>query len=66
MIEPAGSDSGRELRSALEVLRGAQIKARQRSRSLQLKGLINVADDDAERALALLVASNIRASIRPN
>jgi len=67
-IEPQGRDANiaDEVQRALEVLRGAHITARRRVRSLEMRGLIQVPDADAERAVSLLLAANIRAAIRPS
>jgi len=64
---PRGNaDVAAATKKAIEILRQAGIKARRRVRSLMMKGLIQVPDADAERALNLLVAASIRASIRPS
>jgi muramoyltetrapeptide carboxypeptidase LdcA involved in peptidoglycan recycling len=60
------ADISAATKKAIEVLRQAGIKTRQRSRSLEKKGLVQVPDADAERALNLLAAANIRASVRPS
>ena len=60
------ADAAAATKKAIEILRQADIKARRRVRSLMMKGLIQVPDADAERALNLLAAANIRASIRPS
>jgi hypothetical protein len=67
-IEPLGDDAdvAPETKRAIEVLRQAKIKARRRTRSLERQGLIQVADADAERALDVLLAANIRAAVRPS
>ena len=65
-IEPQGGDLVREVKRAIEILRQAGVAARRRSRSLEHKGLIQVADADAERALGLLSGSNFRAATRPS
>jgi hypothetical protein len=63
-IESPRGDVG--VQTALGVLRQANIKARRRTRSLKISGLVQVPDADAERAVNLLIAANIRASIRPS
>jgi len=67
-IEPQRRDAdvAAELQRALVALRKARIKARRRVRSLEMMGLIQVPDADAERAVSLLLAANIRAAIRPS
>ena len=60
------ADVAAEVQRALEVLRRARIRARRRVRSLEMKGLIQVPDADAERAVSLLLAANIRVAIRPS
>ena len=60
------ADVAAEVQRALEVLRRARIKARRRVRSLEMKGLIQVPDADAERAVNLLLAANVRVAIRPS
>jgi hypothetical protein len=65
-IDPQRSDVAAEVQRALEVLRRADIRARPRVRSLEMKGLIQVADPDAERAVNLLRAANMRAAVRPS
>ena len=67
-IEPQRRDEdvATEMQRALGVLRKARIKARRRVRSLEMMGLIQVPDADSERAVALLLAANIRAAIRPS
>ncbi len=67
-IEPQRRDAdvASEVQMALEVLRQASIKARRRTKSLEMKGLIQVPDADADRAVNLLLAANIRAAIRPS
>jgi capsule polysaccharide export protein KpsE/RkpR len=67
-IEPQrrGADIATEVQRALGVLRKARIEARRRVRSLEMMGLIQVPDAAAERAVSLLVAANIRATIRPS
>ena len=67
-IEPQRRDAdlAAEVQIALEVLRGAHIKARRRVRSLEMMGLIQVLDADAERAVTLLLAANLRVAIRPS
>jgi hypothetical protein len=53
------ADLGARVQKSLEVLRQA-------NRSLEIKGLVQVLDADAERAVNVLLAANIRASIRPS
>ena len=67
-IEPQRRDADftAEVQRALEVLRGAHIRARRRVRSLEMVGLIQVPDADAERAVSLLLAVNMRVAIRPS
>ncbi len=67
-IEPQRRDAdvAAELQRALVALRKARIKPRRRVRSLEMMGLIQVPDADAERAVSLLLAANIRAAIRPS
>jgi hypothetical protein len=67
-IEPHRRDADvvAEVQRALEVLRHARIRARRRVRSLEMKGLVQVPDADADRAVSLLLAANIRAAIRPS
>jgi hypothetical protein len=60
------ADFSAATKKATEVLRQSGIETRQRSRSLEKKGLAQVPDADAERALNLLAAANIRASVRPS
>ena len=62
VIEPRGNEIW--LRAAFEILRDAGITARKRSRSMS-RSFVQVNDEDSERAMTLLAASNIRASIRP-
>ncbi len=66
VIEPAEGDTGEELRRALEALKKAGVEARRRHRSLQPTTLLQVADPDAERAVNILLAAQIRATIRPS
>jgi len=63
-IESPRGDVG--VRRALEVLRQANIQTRRRRRSLEIKGLVQVPDADAERAVNALLAANVLASIRPS
>jgi hypothetical protein len=67
-IEPphGSADVAATTKKAIEILRQAGIEARRRVRSLEIKGLIRVADADAERTLNLLAAANIRVFIRPS
>jgi hypothetical protein len=67
-IEPQhrGTDVAAEIQKALGILRKARIKARRRVRSLEMMGLIQVPDAEAERAVTLLLASNMRVAIRPS
>jgi hypothetical protein len=67
-IEPERRDAdvAGEVQRALEVLRRACIKARRRVRLLEMKGLIQVVDADAERAVNQLLGGNFRAAIRPS
>jgi hypothetical protein len=67
-IEPHRRDADvvAEVQRSLEVLRQAGIRARRRVRSLQMKGLIQVPDVDAERTIKLLRAVDLRAAIRPS
>jgi hypothetical protein len=67
-IEPHRRDAEvvAEVQRALEVLRQGGIRARPRVRSLEMKGLIQVPDADAERAVGLLLAANMHAAIRPS
>jgi hypothetical protein len=65
VIEPPKGDTGEEFRRALEALKKEGISARRRHRSLQSTALIQVPDSDAERAVSILGAAKIRASIRP-
>jgi hypothetical protein len=66
-IEPQRRDADitAVVQAALAVLRQASIKARRRVRSPEMKGLIQVPDADAERAVDLLLAANMQAAIRP-
>lgn len=66
-IEPprGSADVAATTKKAIEILRQADIKARRRVRSLEIKGLIRVPDADVERVLILLAAANIRVSVRP-
>ena len=59
-------DVAAEVQRALEVLQQAGIRARPRVRSLEIKGLIQVPDADAERAVDLLRARYMRVAIRPS
>ncbi len=59
-------DVAAEVQRALEVLQQAGIRARPRVRSLEIKGLIQVPDADAERAVDLLRAGYMRVAIRPS
>jgi len=59
-------DVAADVRRALEVLQHAGIRARPRVRSLEMKGLIQVLDVDAERAVDLLRAAYTRVAIRPS
>jgi hypothetical protein len=61
-----GADVMSQAQSALKVLHQAGVRARRRVRSLATKALIQVADADAERAVQLLVAAQMRAAIRPS
>ena len=63
IVQPFGAQA--QVQKALDVLRNAGIKARKRSRALA-HDLVQVSENDAERALELLDASNIRTSVRPN
>ena len=67
-IEPRRRDMdvAAEVQRALEVLQHAGIRARARVRSLEIKGLIQVLDADAERAVDLLRARYMRVAIRPS
>jgi hypothetical protein len=67
-IEPRRRDAdvAGEVQRALEVLRQVGIRARRRVRPLEMKGLIQVPDADAEHAVTFLLAANIRAAIRPS
>jgi len=62
-VQPFGADA--QVQKALDVLRKAGIKARKRSRALS-HDLVQVSDNDAQRALELLDASNFQTSVRPN
>ena len=59
-------DIAAEVQRALEVLQHVGIRARPRVRSLEIKGLIQVPDADAERAVDLLRARYMRVAIRPS
>jgi hypothetical protein len=59
-------DVAAEVQRALEVLQQASIWARPRVRPLEIKGLIQVPDADAERAVDLLRARYMRVAIRPS
>jgi hypothetical protein len=59
-------DVAAEVQRALEVLQQAGMRARPRVRSLEIKGLIQVPDADAERAVDLLRARYMRVAIRPS
>jgi hypothetical protein len=59
-------DVAAEVQRVLEVLQQAGIRARPRVRSLEIKGLIQVSDADAERAVDLLRARYMRVAIRPS
>jgi hypothetical protein len=67
-VDPAvrGADVTSQAQTALKVLHQAGVRARRRVRSLATKALIQVADADAERAVQLLVAAQMRAAIRPS
>jgi hypothetical protein len=53
-----------QVRAAVKVLRDAGIRARKLSRPLT-KGFVNGRYEETEKALSVLTASNIRASLRP-
>ena len=59
-------DVAAEVQRALEVLQQAGMRARPRVKSLEIKGLIQVSDADAERAVDLLRARYMRVAIRPS
>jgi hypothetical protein len=61
-----GADVISQAQGALKVLHQAGVSARRRVRSLATKALIQVADADAERAVQLLVAAQMRVAIRPS
>jgi hypothetical protein len=67
-VDPAvrGADVMSQAQTALKVLHQAGIKARRRARPLATKALIKVTDADAERAVHLLVAAQMRAALRPS
>jgi hypothetical protein len=59
-IDPRKMDVAAEVQRALEVLRQVGMRARPRVRPLEIKGLIQVPDEDAERAVDLLRSRYVR------
>jgi hypothetical protein len=59
-------DVAAEVQRALEVLQHAGIRARPRVRSLEMKGLIQVLDVDAERAVTYYEPCICAWAIRPS
>jgi|SRR5579862_1014618 len=65
-IYPREKDIAAEIQRALEVLRQIGVRARPRMRPLEITGLIQVPDADADRAIELLRSTLMRAAIRPS